>query len=114
LTTSWRTTDHRTSQLKELTAGLDQATKDFRTLQAELSAGKGSLGKAGALQQRFDTLTVKWTALMDRMTTGQGTLGQLTVNPELSQSLDATTHEFQELFKGLQTNPKKFISLHIF
>ena len=66
------------------------------------------------LQQRFDGLTVKWNAMMDRMTAGQGTIGQLMVNPQLNQALDSATREFQELAKGLTTNPRKFFTIRVF
>jgi phospholipid/cholesterol/gamma-HCH transport system substrate-binding protein len=108
------TTGHRTDQMKELTGELDRATKDFRVLQTELTAGKGSLGRMNELQQRFDGLTMKWNAMMDRITSGQGTLGQLMVNPQLNEALDAAMRDFQELAKGLKTNPKKFVTLKIF
>lgn len=106
--------DHRTSQMKELSGELDRAKKEFQTLQAELKAGKGSLGKLDALQQSIDGLTVKWDAMMDRINSGQGTLGQFMVNPQLNEALDATMREAQALAQGLKTNPKKFITIKIF
>ena len=39
------TAGHRTDQMKELTADLDRASRDFKTLQADLTAGKGSLAQ---------------------------------------------------------------------
>ena len=100
--------------MKELSGELDRATKEFQTLQAELKAGKGSLGKLDALQQSIDGLTVKWDAMMDRINSGQGTLGQFMVNPQLNEALDATMREVQALAQGLKTNPKKFITIKIF
>ena len=52
--------------------------------------------------------------MMDRINSGQGTFGQLMVNPQLSEALAGTTREFQELAKGLRANPGKFIALKLF
>lgn len=106
--------NNRTTQAKNFTTELNLLTKDFRTLQSELTSGKGSLGKFNALQQRFDALTVKWDSMMNRMTSGQGTIGQLMVNPELDEALAGATREVQELAKGLKTNPRKLVSIKIF
>uniref|UniRef100_Q01T55 Mammalian cell entry related domain protein n=1 Tax=Solibacter usitatus (strain Ellin6076) TaxID=234267 RepID=Q01T55_SOLUE len=106
--------NNRTTQAKGLTTELNLLTRDFATLQAELSSGKGSFGKVNALQQRFDALAVKWDGMMSRITSGQGTLGQFMVNPQLNEALAGATRELQELAKGLKTNPKKFVKLKIF
>ena len=42
---------------------------------------------------------------MDKINSGQGTVGQLMVNPQLNEALAGTTREFQELTKGLRTEP---------
>jgi len=105
---------NRTTQAKDLTTELNRLTQDFRALQSEFSSGKGSFGKASALQERFDALSVKWDAMMVRITSGQGTLGQLMVNPQLNEALAGATRELQELAKGLKTNPKNFVKLKIF
>ena len=106
--------DTTSGQLKEFQDGLDLATKEFHTLQAELKAGKGSVAKVDQLQARFNELSVKIDGMMDRINSGQGTIGQLMVNPQLNEALAGTTREFQELAKGLKTNPKKFVSIRVF
>ncbi len=108
------TAGHKSDQLKEVTDGLATVTRDFQTLQSELAAGKGSIGQLDEVRQRFDGLMVKFNAMMDRVNSGQGTAGQLMVNPQLSQALDGAMHEFEELAKGLRANPRKFITLKIF
>jgi phospholipid/cholesterol/gamma-HCH transport system substrate-binding protein len=100
--------------LKEFKDGLERATGEFHTLQAELKAGKGSFAKLDQLQARFDELTVKIDGMMDKINSGQGTVGQLMVNPQLNEALAGTTREFQELAKGLKANPRKFIALRLF
>jgi phospholipid/cholesterol/gamma-HCH transport system substrate-binding protein len=102
------------ARLKEFQDGLERATGEFHTLQAELKAGKGSLAKLDQLQARLDELTVKIDGMMDKINSGQGTVGQLMVNPQLNEALAGMTREFQELSKGLKTNPKKFVVLKLF
>ena len=59
-------------------------------------------------------MTVKIDGMMDKINSGQGTVGQLMVNPQLNEALAGTTREFQELAKGLKANPRKFIALRLF
>ena len=101
-------------QMKELTEGLTRAGNEFQALQADFAAGKGSFGKLDEFGRRADGLTMKWNAMLDRLNSGQGTAGQLQVNPQLNQALDGTMREFQELAKGLKTNPRKFIAIRLF
>jgi phospholipid/cholesterol/gamma-HCH transport system substrate-binding protein len=108
------TTGNRTTQMKELTAELDRSTKEFQALQAELKAGKGSLGKLDALSQQLDGLTVKFNSMMDRINSGQGAVGQLMLNPQLNEALEGTMREFQALATGLKKNPRKFITIRLF
>ena len=51
---------------------------------------------------------------MDKINSGQGTIGQLMVNPQLNEALDGATREFQALAKGLETNPQKFVTIRLF
>ena len=44
---------------------------------------------------------------------GQGTLGQLIVNPQMYDALTGATREFQGLAKDIRTNPKKFLSIRL-
>jgi phospholipid/cholesterol/gamma-HCH transport system substrate-binding protein len=106
--------DATTARLKDFKDGLDGATREFQALQNEVQKGNGSVAKLGELQARFDELTVKMDRMMDKINSGQGTAGQLMVNPQLSEALAGTTREFGELAKGLKANPKKFITLKVF
>ena len=44
---------------------------------------------------------------MDKINSGQGTIGQLVVNPQLYDSLNGTTHELQGLVKDMRANPEE-------
>ena len=50
---------------------------------------------------------------MDKLNSGQGTLGQLMVNPQLYEALTGATREFQSLAEGLRANPKKFLTIRL-
>jgi len=102
------------ARLKEFKDDLAGITAEFHTVEGELKAGKGSFAKLDQLQARFDELTVKIDGMMDKIRSGQGTVGQLLVNPQLNEALAGTTREFQELMKGRRTNPRKFVKLKIF
>jgi phospholipid/cholesterol/gamma-HCH transport system substrate-binding protein len=106
--------DATSARLKEFKDGLDRATGEFQALQTELKAGKGSFASMDQLQARVDDLTVKIEGTMDKINSGQGTVGQLMVNPQLNEALDGTMREFQELAKGLKENPRKFVALKLF
>ena len=47
------------------------------------------------------------------MNAGQGTVGQLLVNPQLFDALTGATREFQSLAKDMRANPKKFLTIRL-
>jgi phospholipid/cholesterol/gamma-HCH transport system substrate-binding protein len=50
---------------------------------------------------------------VDKINAGQGTLGQLAVNPALYDALTSATLEFQSLAKDMHANPKRFLSIRL-
>ena len=50
---------------------------------------------------------------IDKLNSGQGTLGQLLVNPQLYESLNGATRETQALVKDIRANPKKFLRIKL-
>ena len=63
-----------------------------------------------------DSSTNWWSSFnttMDKINAGQGTLGQFMVNPQLYDSLNGATHEFQSLAKDMRANPKKFLTIRL-
>ncbi|MEO8594669.1 MAG: MlaD family protein [Candidatus Solibacter sp.] len=106
--------DETTAKMRDFQHDVDLATGEFRTLQNEMKNGTGSFATLSQLQGSFDALSVKVDGMMDRINSGQGTLGQLLVNSQLNEALAGTTREFQELAKGLRANPRKFISIRVF
>ena len=51
--------------------------------------------------------------LLDKINSGQGTLGQLVVNPALYQTMDSTAKEINGLMKDFRANPKKFLRIKL-
>ena len=58
-------------------------------------------------------LVAKLNSTMDKINSGQGTLGQFMVNPQLYESLTGATREFQSLAKDMRANPKKFLTIRL-
>jgi phospholipid/cholesterol/gamma-HCH transport system substrate-binding protein len=50
---------------------------------------------------------------LDRVNSGQGTLGQLLVNPQLYDSMHGLSSELQSLVKDIRANPKKFLRVKL-
>ena len=48
--------------------------------------------------------------MLDKINSGQGTIGQLLKNPSLYETLDGTTREMHGLLKDFRANPKKFLT----
>ena len=65
------------------------------------------------LHKRLEELVAKFNGTIDKINSGQGTLGQLVVNPQLYDSLTGATREFQSLAKDMRANPKKFLTIRL-
>jgi phospholipid/cholesterol/gamma-HCH transport system substrate-binding protein len=50
---------------------------------------------------------------LEKANSGQGTLGQLMVNPQLYDSMTGATREANSLIKDIRANPKKFLNLKL-
>ena len=51
--------------------------------------------------------------LLDKINAGQGTIGQLLVNPQLYDSVNGATRELNGLLKDFRANPKKFLHIKL-
>ena len=81
-----------------------------------LNAGKGTAGKLlkdDQLSKRLDELVARLNGTIDKINSGQGSLGQFLVNPQLYESLNGATREFQSLAKDMRANPKKFLTIRL-
>ena len=86
-------------------------------LVADLNAGKGTAGKLlkdDELYQRLDELADQAERhASTRSTPDRARSGQLMVNPQLYDSLNGATREFQSLAKDMRANPKKFLTIRL-
>jgi phospholipid/cholesterol/gamma-HCH transport system substrate-binding protein len=51
--------------------------------------------------------------LLDKINKGEGTLGQLVVNPQMYESMNGATRELHGLMKDFRANPKKFLHIKL-
>jgi len=51
--------------------------------------------------------------ILDKINSGQGTIGQLLVNTSLYDNLNGTTREMHNLMKDFRANPKKFLRIKL-
>jgi len=51
--------------------------------------------------------------VLDKVNSGEGTLGQLLLNPALYESMDGTMREVQGMMKDFRANPKKFLTIQL-
>ena len=58
-------------------------------------------------------VVAKVNATVDKLNSGQGTIGQLVVNPQLYESMNGATRELQGLIKDMHANPKKFLRIKL-
>jgi phospholipid/cholesterol/gamma-HCH transport system substrate-binding protein len=50
---------------------------------------------------------------LNRVDSGQGTIGQLVVNPSLYNNLDQSLTETRGLVAAIRENPKKYLTFHV-
>ena len=63
---------------------------------------------------RFKASLARLDTLLDKINSGQGTLGQLLVNPSLYESLDGHARRRRTgLLKDFRANPKKFLRIKL-
>lgn len=100
-------------KLQALSAEIDGLNKDAKQLTTDLNSDHGPSARIAKLQTTFDDLGQHFQTAVDRMNSGQGTLGLLTVNPQLSNAFANASADFQAVAKGIQDNPRKFLSFTV-
>lgn len=97
-------------------ADLRKSIDHINQLLADVNAGKGTAGKllkSDDLANQIHESIAKLDSILDKINNGQGTLGQLLVNPSLYESLDGTSREMTGLLKDFRANPKKFLRIKL-
>ena len=72
--------------------------------------------KSDKIARQVSTTLDKVNLTIDKINAGQGTIGQLMVNPQLYEETTTTMREIHATLNDFRANPKKFLSikLHIF
>ncbi len=97
-------------------ADLRKTINQANQLVADLNAGKGTAGKllkSDDLANQLHETIARLDITLDKVNSGQGTIGQLMNNPSLYESLDGTMREVHSLMKDFRANPKKFLTIKL-
>jgi phospholipid/cholesterol/gamma-HCH transport system substrate-binding protein len=109
--------DPENGRLSSLLVNLDQLANDLNRLAATGADSLGVLSEqlSSSLESLDETLTEvrgmssNLAELTANINAGQGTLGQLAVNPSLYHNLDSTLVSMRSLLEDIQTNPKRYL-----
>jgi phospholipid/cholesterol/gamma-HCH transport system substrate-binding protein len=126
------------AELEEVLSDLSEITEGQRTELSSLSASLGrSAGRVEELAMREELdrslaradSTLAWlqsasgslaeastslAVILDRVERGEGTLGRLSGDETLYESLDAALEEIAQLARDLRENPRRYVNLRIF
>ncbi|MBI3664775.1 MAG: hypothetical protein HY236_00870, partial [Acidobacteria bacterium] len=69
--------------------------------------------KDETLYQQGRTTLAKVDTTVDRLNSGQGTLGQMLVNRALYDALTGLSADTQQLIRDFRSNPKKFLRIKL-
>lgn len=104
------------NQSRDAIVDLRKGVATFNQLLADLQAGKGSAGrllKSDELADQIKGTMGRLDTMLDKINSGNGTIGMLMNNPSLYENLDATTREMHGLMKDFRANPKKFLHIKL-
>ncbi|MGH7234891.1 MAG: hypothetical protein ACREIO_00770, partial [Nitrospiraceae bacterium] len=101
---------------KEIYTRANQAVKELTDLATRLNNRDGTLVKLTdpALYQRLDALTGRGEQLLNKMETGQGTLGKLVTRDELYTRADKLLTDVEALVDDVKKNPAKYFRFSVF
>jgi phospholipid/cholesterol/gamma-HCH transport system substrate-binding protein len=113
LTAAYQAGQGSAGKLQALSTEFQQLSTEANQLTAQLNSDQAPGKKLNKIQAQIDELQQRLQGTFDRINSGQGTLGQFEVNPQLSESLAVASSEFQTLAKDIRANPRKFLHFHV-
>ena len=113
-------TDGQRAQLSELSASLSRSAnrvEDLATreeLDRSLARADSTLAALQIASTSLANASGSLETILDRMERGEGTLGRLSGEDGLYESLDAALAEIAQLARDIRENPDRYINLRIF
>ncbi|MFV1883851.1 MAG: MlaD family protein [Balneola sp.] len=92
--------------LKNLSEMSDSSKGDIESLIANLEQFSGELD---ALGRELKVSTESISSILSKIDIGEGTLGKMVNDPSLYNNLDSLTVNLNELIKGIQEDPKRYL-----
>jgi phospholipid/cholesterol/gamma-HCH transport system substrate-binding protein len=110
-----RTTIARlTESLARSAEGLEQAAAAGPDVARAVARADSTMAILAAASTNVDAATTSLRSLLERMDTGEGTLGRLATDDALYVNLNAAAESMAALLQDLQANPRRYINLSIF
>ncbi len=95
---------------------LDSTLKNVNTITANFSKISDSLAKAGLAQTLGDLQTTvsNLNAVLEKIESGEGTLGKMAADDELYNNLTEASRELDLLLQDFRLNPKRYVNVSVF
>ncbi len=92
--------------LKNVSQLSDSSKGDIESMIADLSKFSGELD---ALSAELQASSESINSILSKIDIGEGTLGKMVNDPSLYNNLDSLTVNLNELIKGIQEDPKRYL-----
>ncbi len=94
--------------------GLEGAAASGDDLARAVARADTALATVNRTSQALLTASASVQVILARIEAGEGTLGQLSTNPELYESLAAAARSVQALVEDVKANPGRYVKVEIF
>lgn len=107
-----RTFEH----IESITANLDSNSENINKIFSNLAQLSDSLSQANIKQtiNNLDKSLYELQTLLDKINSGEGTLGMLVTDKKLYDNLTSATKNLESLLADLEANPKKYVHFSLF
>ncbi len=95
---------------------LDSTLKNVNTITANFSKISDSLAKAGLAKTlgELQTTVSNLNGVLEKIESGEGSLGKLTADDELYNNLTEASRELDLLLQDFRLNPKRYVNVSVF
>jgi phospholipid/cholesterol/gamma-HCH transport system substrate-binding protein len=122
-----RTMNAAAAGLQRTVARIDSSTSEGQIAQAVADAAEAAARlretavevralafRLSATQQQVDVTLARADSVMAKVNAGQGSLGQLVVNPSLYRNSDSLMIELRQLVADIRAHPKRYVRMSVF